>query len=123
MLSNSRSSIRVAPAEWMAKLMPSGRTLGPKGSGEPGNRFLIVGITAYPGRVREAHLSADLTTPWCASRTLRKGRLRSAPSFRRVSKYVGGENAFPASDESTPPLHYYHIFGAGSRRAVGSVAI
>jgi hypothetical protein len=44
-------------------------------------------------------------------------------SSRRVSEYVGGKDAISASDESTPPLHYYHIFGAASRRAVGSGAV
>src|SRR5438105_915295 len=45
MLSNRSSSIRVAPREWMAKLIPSGLTVGPNGSGSPGNRFVIVGMT------------------------------------------------------------------------------
>src|SRR5947209_6890004 len=44
MLSKSISSTRVAPAEWNAKLIPSGETVGPSGSGWPGNRFVIVGI-------------------------------------------------------------------------------
>ena len=43
-LSNRSSSIRVAPLEWTAKLIPSGRTVGPSGSGSPGWMSLIVGM-------------------------------------------------------------------------------
>src|SRR5262245_3452962 len=50
MLSNSSNSNRVAPAEWMAKLIPSGLTVGPRGSGEPGSKFVSVGMKGEGGR-------------------------------------------------------------------------
>ena len=43
-LSNRSNSIRVAPWEWIAKLIPSGLTVGPSGSGSPGWMSLIVGM-------------------------------------------------------------------------------
>ncbi len=43
MLSNSNSSMRVAPDEWIAKLIPSGFTVGPSGSASPASRFVIDG--------------------------------------------------------------------------------
>ena len=44
MLSNRSNSIRVAPREWIAKLIPSSLTVAPRGSGVPGKIFLIFGM-------------------------------------------------------------------------------
>src|SRR4051794_7818608 len=49
MLSKRSSSIRVAPDEWTAKLIPSGFTVGPSGSGSPGSRFVIFGMGSHRG--------------------------------------------------------------------------
>ncbi len=51
-LSKSNSSTRVAPVEWIAKLIPSGVTDGPRGSGDPGIKFLIVGMGPRNDRSR-----------------------------------------------------------------------
>src|SRR3981081_4453113 len=54
----------------MAKLIPSGSTVGPRGSGDPGRRFLIVGMASlrrsergkYPG-VHVANLAPSRNRP------------------------------------------------------------
>src|SRR5688500_8794622 len=102
MLSKRRSSSRVAPAEWIAKLIPSSWTVAPKGSGVPGNIFLIFGMvsqadgTATDEFVRNESASF-VPPPNTAGRTLDHSKLYTMTGPQPGSGAVDHRSVSPAA--------------------------
>ncbi len=86
MLSNRSSSTRVAPADWTAKLIPSGVTVGPSGSGSPGKRFVIFGMGPQGGLRRNFGKMGEI-------RTIAKQIPRPSPIRASMGDPTGESNA------------------------------